>query len=114
MVLQKYGLLGFKEVKYFFGRQGRGIDTCRMGWLEGLHQGDLLFDTLLTDVAGLFWIEPSFVGEQFDVTLTDNTFGILLVPLFGCREEQVKVKRVYLLCISKVRFKTFNEIVPKQ
>jgi hypothetical protein len=38
----------------------------------------------------------------------------LFIPLFGCREKQIKVKRVYLFRIFEMRFKAFDKVVPEQ
>jgi len=114
MVLQKYGLFTFKEIEYFFGWQSSSVEACRVGRLEGLHQRDLFFYALLTDIAGLFRVESSFIGEQFNVTFTYNAFGVLFIPFFGCREQEIKVKSLYLFRIFEMWFKTFDEIVPEQ
>lgn len=114
MVVQEYGLFGLKEIQYFFGRQESSVEASRMGRLEGLHQSDLFFYTLFTDIAGLLRIQPSFVGEQLDIAFAHNAFGVLLVPFSGCREQQIEVKGLYLFRIFKMWFKTFDEIVPEQ
>lgn len=85
-----------------------------MGRLKGLHERDLFFYTLFTDIAGFFRIKSSFIREQFDVTFTNNTFRVLLIPFFGCGEQQIKVKGLHFFRIFEMGFKTFDEIVPEQ
>ena len=79
---------------------------------ECLHQGDLLFDTLFTDVAFLLRVESALIGKHLQVAFTYDAFGVLPVPFFSGIEQQIEVKAVYLVGISEMGFELLDEIVP--
>ena len=114
MIFQKDCLLRFEKIQYLFSRQGGAVDAGGVCGFERLHEGDLFFYALFADIAVLLGVESAFIVQQFNVRLNSHTFGVLFVPFFGSSEEQVKVKMVYLFCIFKMGFKTFDEVVPEQ
>ena len=85
-----------------------------MGRFECLHQGDLFFDALFTDIAVLIGIESAFIMQHTDIAFTHNSLGVLSLPSFGRIQQQIKVKWFQFISIFEVWFELLDEVVPEQ